>query len=666
VTEWETTVTDSSGPTHTGSGHQFNGPTVYVAEWERVLARRRDPRRTAKEHLVRLNKQFVEPDGYGRARDLLAEYGCAILVGEPGAGTRSAGQMLLSRLGGQNAVLQDESGMPDTPGDRILDPSQVAKGDLVLLDPAGAEYEDLIRVIGRLPSYHAELRKREAWLVVVLDTEGDHLVQPELRSLIAPIRRPSGLDVVRRHLQAAGIPYAEERLRSDSLRPRLDADPLGQLAELVRLIGVARENLGNTAGFDRWLADALDTLDKLGSKVAAYVREHRAGPQRALLLATAMLDGAPPDQLQSAAVALAAATAQPDDDRPALERDDLAQRLGELKIVVGPDGRTRFAATGYAGAVRQHFWDNFPELRPSFRQWAGTVAVAEDVGEQYRNQFVEYYTDQTLRTNRPDDVVSLVDAWTKPGPDRSLPAAAVALERGLGHRRHSARFRRQIYDWSTQLPPLDANTARLGVALCEKVIASTHPAQALVRLHHFMRRQAGDVRVAAELALLRLVRQDPHQFRLLVERVVRGMTTANWASDFELFRTLAQPDELAPPQGLVLIAEESVRERLVLGWWSMLAQRPSEFWAQLAWEWMNSAQHRRFGERWLDVLARACATPGPGPARLYAVARDWTREPDVDRRARGRIALDLIHRINQAQGIEPAIGPQRSSEESVR
>jgi hypothetical protein len=417
------------------------------------------------------------------------------------------------------------------------------------------------------------------------------------------------------------------------------------------------------------LAAALDALDEMGTKVAAHVREHRAGPQRALLLATAMLAEAPPDQVQFVAAALAAATAQPDDERPALERDDLAQRLAELKIVVDPAGRTRFAALGYASAVRQHFWDNFPELRPSFRQWARRVATSADVGALYRSEFVTHFADQALRTNRPDDIVTLVEAWIKPGSDRSrsLPAAAVALEHGLGDRRHGPRFRRLVYEWSTRLPRLDAGAAHLAVALSADVIASTHPSQALVRLHHFVRRHTDDVRAAAEEALLRLVHRDHQEFRLLVERVVTGMTAAGWAADFELFRIVAHPDELAPPQGVALIADEAVRADLVLGWRAVLFERPSEFWAELARAWLNSVQHSRFAEYWLDVLARACATSGIGSGRLYVVARDWTREPGVDRPARSRIALDLTNRMDQAQGITPAAGPRhRRSEEPIR
>src|SRR5262249_3391668 len=163
-----------------------------------------------------------------------------------------------------------------------------------------------------------------------------------------------------------------------------------------------------------------------------------------------MLESAPADQVHLAAAALVTATAQPDDERPLLERDDLAQRLNELDIIVDVAGRVRFPTSRYADAVRVRFWKNFHELRVNCRRWASTVGVSPGVEAQDRSEFVFRFVDQALRTNRAADVVRLVDTWTAPKAEhsRSLPAAAIALERGLGHLRHGARFRRLIYWWS--------------------------------------------------------------------------------------------------------------------------------------------------------------------------------------------------------------------------
>ncbi|HEY3750842.1 MAG TPA: hypothetical protein VGL80_16740 [Pseudonocardiaceae bacterium] len=658
-------VAGNWGPVHGGHGPQFNGPTFYIGEGERLLRGGRDPRPTARDHLARLARQFVEPPGYGTAQALLAEHGCTILIGHRGIGIRAAGQMLLRRLGGPDAAIQNETGVPDQPGEPVLDTHQVADGDLILLDPTDAEDEDLFRIMRLLPSYRAELRERGAHLVVVLTQDRDDLVRMELRPLLAELERPNALDVVRRHLQVAEIPFAEGQLRANTaLRPRLTVEPIHQLAELVRLIGAARERLGDAEGFDAWVAAAFAVLDELGHRVAAQVKEQRTGPQRALLLATAMLIDAPADQVHLAATELTLAAAQPNDERPVLERDDLAQRLVELKIAVDANGHVRFTTFGYEGAVRQYFWTNFPELRPNFRTWARQVGVSPHIGAYHRGEFVSRFADQALRTERPDDIVKLVEAWTTPGLARvrTLPAAAMALERGLGSLRHGSRFRRLIYDWSRD-PSLDTGKAQLALALCRDVIAATHPAEALVRLHHFVRRQADDVRAAAEEALLRIVHRDFREFRRLLDRVVTSLTGPRWDADFDLFLTLARPVELLLAKGFL---DHTVRESLVYGWQAMLFERPSAFWAELAGEWLSAIENDRRPELWRDTLVRACERPGAGSARLYAVARDWAREPGADRTTRGRIALDLTNRMDQAQGITPTAAPRHRSEESVR
>ena len=658
--------TGNYGPMHGGSGHQFNGTTFFFGDGERLFRSGRDPRRMAKEHLARLNRQFIEPPGYATAQAVLETYGGVILVGASGVGRRAAGQVLLRRLGGEDAVVQDESGIPQTPGDPILDSSQVTEGDLILLDPTDIQDPEMFdRIMRQLPSYQAELRIRRASLVVVLADAHVDLVRAEVRPLLVTLKRPDGARVVRRHLEVAEIPFDDHQLRDNlALRDRQATDPMRTLAELVRLVGDARDQLGPAIGFAGWLDAALGVLGELGDKVAAQVKDLRSGPQRALLLATAMFADAPADQVDYAAAALAGVAAQPDDERPPLERDDLAQRLAELDIIVDRNGCLRFSTFGYDSAVRRHFWDNFATLRDSFRNWAREVAVSSDIGARQRDQFVSCFADQALRTNRPDDIVRLVSTWVRPtaARHRSLPAAALALERGLGSQRHGSRFRRLIYDWSRDRS-VDKDTAYLAITLCSGVIASTHPSEAVVRLHHFVRRQADDVRAAAMDALLRLVHQDRREFRRLLDRVVTGLTEAGWDADFILFLILAQPGELA---GSASLSDETpVRWRLMAGWQAVLFTRPTAHWAGLALEWLDAVETNRLGGIWLDTLAEACARPGVGAGRLYGVAREWARTPGADRRGRNAIALELTNRMARARGTSGA-GWRHRSEEPVR
>lgn len=657
------------GPVHGGSGHQFNGTTYFFGDGEGLLRGGRDPWRMAKDHLARLHLQFVEPPGYATAQALLESCGCVLLIGGSGIGKRATGQVLLRRLGGEDAVVQDEYGIPQKKGDPVLDSQDVTEGDLILFDPTDIQDADLFgRLMLRLPSYQAEVRDRGAHLVAVLGESRDDLVRAEVRHLLVTLQRPDAAHVVRRHLEVAEIPFADHQLRdSKALRDRQETDPMRTLAEVVRLVGEARDRLGPAVGFQGWLDTALAALDELGTKVTNQVNEFHSGAQRALLLATAMLADAPADQVDFAAAALAQATAQPDDERPPLARDDLAQRLAELGITVDRRGRVRFPIFGYERAVQRHFWDNFATLRDNFREWARQLAVSPQIGAYQRDQFVSCFADQALRTNRPDDIVLLVSEWREPtdARRRSLPAAALALERGLSSQRHGSRFRRLVYDWSRDRH-VGKDTAYLAIASCAGVIASTHPAEAVVRLHHFVRHQTGDVRAAAREALLRLVHQDRQEFRRLLDRVVTGLTTAGWEADFTLLLTLALPSELVGAGTAPLLADRFVRERLVVGWWAMLFGRPPAGWADLAREWLDAAENMPLDGLWLNTLAQACARPGLGAGRLYVVTRDWAREPGTDQRARTAVALELTQHLTRPQGMASGGGPQHRSEEPVR
>ena len=74
--------------------------------------------------------------------------------------------------------------------------------------------------------------------------------------------------------------------------PGWTVDPIHELAELVRLNRrEARDRLGDARRASTVVEPMRSTLlDELGGQVTAKVNEHRAGAQRALLLATAMLE----------------------------------------------------------------------------------------------------------------------------------------------------------------------------------------------------------------------------------------------------------------------------------------------------------------------------------------------------------------------------------------
>ncbi|HEX5120381.1 MAG TPA: toll/interleukin-1 receptor domain-containing protein [Pseudonocardiaceae bacterium] len=644
-----TIVGGDSGAVTNVSGHQFNGPTYYVTSTERLERRGRDPTAVAREQLIRLHVRYVEPEGYGDALTNLRDHRCVLLTGVAGAGRRAAGQVLLYRLGGDGPV-QELPDTPTAPDEPVLDRDAVASGNRLLLDLSTTAERHLPTVLRELPAYLSTVQDKGAHLAVLLAADREYLLDVGLRSLLVTVTRPPGLDVLRRHLDADSVPYRPEQLHAAATLVRhLREDPIRELAELARLIGLARQRSDPSTTCQDWLATALDALTKRSGEVAAEVRERQGGRQRALLLATAMLIGSPADEVDHAAGELLAAVRQPDDERPELEREDLGQQLADLGVTTDRSGRVRFAKLDYDRAVRDHFWTHFPGLRGQFRDWTGRVATADVVTAQNQATFVSHFVEQALRTNRPDDLLVLVDEWTRAGAvrSRSLPAAALAMERGLGDERHGRRFRRQVYDWSREFG-LRADLAYLAIQMCADVIASTHPQEAVVRLHHLVRRQSGQVREAAESALHDLVQRDRRLFRYLLHRLATSLAGPRWHADFDLFTTVADPAALmGPPRPLIV--ETVVRDQLVTGWHALLAERQPDFWAGLAGEWLAAGVDERFRDRLLDVLVAACAGQGTACGRLYVTGREWAR---ADQATRDPVAHRLADKIDRAQGLD--------------
>jgi hypothetical protein len=127
------------------------------------------------------------------------------------------------------------------------------------------------------------------------------------------------------------------------------------------------------------------------------------GPQRALLLTTAMLHGAHADAVHSATTLLLHAVDHPMDDRPPLEHADLAIRLEEASAGLTQHGAVRFKELEYDTAVRTHFWDHRPDLREHLGTWVGrTVELTEPVLSPGDRHHVVHGTNGPREPRPPD------------------------------------------------------------------------------------------------------------------------------------------------------------------------------------------------------------------------------------------------------------------------
>jgi hypothetical protein len=458
-------------------------------------------------------------------------------------------------------------------------------------------------------------------------------------------------------LRSDGIQPTSAQLDGGELTAQLDSAPMRHIANLARLVQCFKEAEPGEK-FPHWLCEARKALTGYSGDIAEQMTYLRSGQQRALLLATAMFSGAHADAVFEATSTLRETVQHPEDDRPRLEREDLAAQLTEIKAKADDAGRVRFTLPDYDRAVRTHFWIYRPDERDLFRDWVGTALGHGTLSSEDRDTVVTRFAEQALRTGRPNDLVILVERWLQRtdarGPSDLLPQAAKAVVRGLSDERHGRFFRQQLYTWSRDFR-LSPDLAQVVVQMCAEVLAQTHPEQAVVRLHHIVRRRSGVAGTAARNALRDLIDSDRRLYRRLLDRVMSGlMTSENAAADLALFLDLAGPVLLTDSQRRTqpLIADEAVQDQLVTSWRAVLDGSPSPSRAQHVEAWLVACEDDPYCELLLDVLVKAGDGRNDLLSRLYVIAREWTRAPEGCWEKRSGIAARLNNKIDSAQGID--------------
>ena len=651
ISGYGTATSTGSGDVHVVHNHHYGTESI---EARTLLEDRRGkaPRQLAADHLERLHQRFVEPPRFGAARGLLATEGAVLIDGGDGSGRTTAARMLLREPAGREAPGEL---LPSEEGPTRLDASVVEPGARLLLDLSADEQGLWAAVQHELPSFRAELIKRGARVVVVVPERRERrTLDMDLDHLLISIGRPSGEEVLRRHLRLNGIRLGDLpgplAAHVDSERPMRD---IAALANLITRMRVERPHDDVTD----WCARALASLESNDGAVARLVDAHRDGSQRSLLLASAMLDGAHEHIVQSAGEKLLVLVGHPKDDVPLLERADLAVRFKELRLEAAPDGRVRFLDPGFGNAVRAHFWSHLPEVRAHLRTWVGALVEDADGAGRHRDAVVGRFVTESLRTEHPEDVAGLVLQWTRSPRREPVRAAARALGFALEDETFGRHFRRQIYEWS-RAGSLTEGLTQVLVAVCTDVMAVQHPDEAMVRLHHLARRRA-EPGSAAD-GLLRLVATDKRLHRAMLLRLGRGPlpATARGPStevparkgprpvDAHLFLALATPQALSDLGygDRPYLADPEARERLGSGWRSVFEVGEYSLWRGSALAWLSAAcTSRRVGGVAVDVLIRAAVGRPDVLARLYRLARE------IDRT--GAFAARFLARVGAYQGL---------------
>ena len=519
-----------------------------VEEWRA----RRAVRELDEQYEDRVRRLFVEPQGWDTAVSILRQRRIVLLKAVPGSGGRTAAIRLLGTDDRRSGPIHELSVHQDEPGEHALDRDDVLENDRLLLDLTLIGDDRVSAIYGDLVEFSATVCVRNATLVVVLPERREHL-RPELSHLLTRVGRPDGTAVFHRHLAA----YEADHALPEPVRPELlhvlDRGSMQDIADLAVLVGEARDQPDSGTTFAQWLGRALTAHAERSGEVAALVAG-LSGRCRALLLASALLEGSSADDVFEAEQSLIRALDYPVVEAHQFEEPDLRTRFDEIGVEVERGSRIRFRKLNYAEAVRRHFWTNFPGLRDEFRDWVVNCGLRMRSAGDHVEVFIEGYLDACLQVDRSADVTSAIDAWASGGPPQ-VALALSALERGLADPRDGWRFRRRCYEWSVN-HRLPEPHVQVVIAACVDVIAPNHPQQAIVRLHHIARRR-DDVAQSAQSALLRLADDRRVLRRLLARLVDPERSDLREPRDRALFLAAADPARLLmrSSNGVPLLAE---------------------------------------------------------------------------------------------------------------
>ncbi|NEC08692.1 hypothetical protein [Streptomyces sp. SID7909] len=630
------TVNDPRGPVNSGDGPQYNNH-YYGTDW---LSRKEvETLRIVREDRVRLADRFVRPAGYHVAADRLKEPGTVVLVdGRPGSGRRAAAIMLLHGLAPDDDTGARFDELPAA--DQDAGPFAPRRGDRFLLDLSGIRDEETYaKAQYDLAVRRSRVQEAGAHLVAVLPSGLDHAHAPDLEPYIIGLGRPRGLAVLTRYLRMDRMVFRPSDLRSAELRQLCDRSPMRELARLARLVRAARDSGRFGTGFAGWLDQAIHAVTDRAGEVGKQVAEARSTAERALLLAAAVFEGARADTVYEVWRGLLRTVGHEEETATELAGTDFGERLTALKIERGPDGRLRFERLAYADAVRTYFWANFPGVRDDLKEWIGSAAGHLDLNLDDRIDLVIRFGGCALAVERPDHLFDLAVRWADGATGAAGdPRAVAALELGLSHERFGGWFRRRIYDCARSGSPSDGLVRVLTTACCQ-YLGTTHPEQALVRLHHLAVRGGGAAREARD-GLFELAGRDRRLHRLLIDRLSE--------------RTHREPRAAAPH--LRLLTELLTSDRagdppswpdLFMGWEAVFARPPTDLWGPLVSSWLTGAAEDATREMAPGLMVGATHGRAPALHRLYTIACAWART--ASHPARVSVAARFWKDIDQAQ-----------------
>ena len=454
----------------------------------RLLERTRlDPRRVA--------QRYVEPEGFLEALAKLLGSRAVVLAGPAGTGRRTAATVLLERLGGLHLVeieVDEEASLARHP---------IAAKEGYLLDLTAADDATVEQVRTALADFTKTLDKEDSSLVVIVDddrAQGFDAVR---------LAAPAPAEVLRAHLEDREVEPALAEL------PTTPAEAV-RLAELVVSVEDRQDVLG---AYTNW-----------SSRLREEFERHEDVPWRALLLAAAFLESAHQDVVDAAADALLAETRYEGPKPHPLAGVGLAEKLAGIGASAGT---VTFAKPGYAEAVIDHVWTDFPALREPLVDWL--IGLPRALSNEDSARLTVRLVGLGVTA-----VVKAVTVWSESAlPMARRLLAVAALDPVIG-----PDIRRVLKNWSKRRD-LSTRLSEVAIAVCGGELGNRFPHIALTRLGSFVRRPELTDQVAVALSTM----AGESQFAQVVTRLTRWLRETDQARKALAVRALLD-EAAAQPQ----------------------------------------------------------------------------------------------------------------------
>ncbi|MFD4711934.1 hypothetical protein ACFWN5_20005 [Streptomyces sp. NPDC058430] len=435
-----------------------------------------------------------------------------VLCGESGTGRRTAALHALRKAGvprKQISWLVLDWDQPRT--EQIPHP----EGRACILDLAA--YRDLSEdFYTGLADYQKQAQAADAVLVILADPNGWN---PRILATVPTVHltRPSAAKVAESHLLhlAAGrVDWLTNNPLKDLLAP---AAPASDGARLARLIVDAEDN-GRDDGKAAVGMQFTDWKDHLKT----WFEEHCAPgdlQERALLIATALLDGAPAAVVLGAADQLFTEVGGELPRGGALSGRDLDKRLAAIGASPTDDEGISLEQKqrGLSEAALKYVWRQRPQLRPVLLEWASQISAPNKIAVRHLQRIADCLVPLSLLPGG-STVLSVARRWIETDRVAHRQLAIHILETMALHPIAGAAVRKQLYDWAQQKTTSDQLTAAVA-DVCAGELGQRYPRVALTRLRLLASRDGHQARDAVANAVRTLV-STPEQRILVLSEIV--------------------------------------------------------------------------------------------------------------------------------------------------